>query len=1219
MKHLSLVRFRIALVTLALSLVQAVAAQNFTLTLQPDSVTLVPGKTASFLVSVTPLAGFTSQVALVVGTLPSGVSANFSPNPVTPPGTSLLTLDATTNAALGSFTLDVSGGGGGITNQTSKNVTVNFGLLPLCTGGLEGNVTDIETGLPLPGAYVYANSGYSGARYDTVDASGFYIFTNVPLAPDNLPAVYSLYAARTDYWQSASISAEVVCDVTNSVSFQILRQRFGSISGTVTDPGGRLLAGVTVQLSGATGYTTATDTNGFFQTGSLMLGYSNAPIGYQVTGMTNGYWSESTNTTVLANSNAVVHLVLVPICTATIAGRVIFGDTGLPATNVQVQISVSAGGGVTNTDASGDYFISGLPLGRNNTPENATISAVVAGYNYGSTNTVVTNCLELVAAPTLILQPLPRNNYGAVAGHVYDVETGLALTNGYISEFGPQGLFASALLDTNGAYLITNILVGLGEVTNGSATVSASANGYFQNSSNFTLYAGQVVTQDVRVLRIRYGYISGVVLDSATHLPVAKVNLYAAGTGPFVTGPDGRYNTGPLALNYPNQATLASVSASATGYWPAGTNTTITDGTTNLVDIDLIKVCTSATIVGNVVNATTQQPITNATVSVGYEYVQTDAGGNFVLTNITVGNNNSPIQTTVTATAPGFNPQSHTLTIFCDATIITEFGTPQVAFGAIEGYVTNALTGLPLTNVFIGSGFGQATSTDTNGYYRLDQAPLGANGASRVWTVTAIPTDFPAQTKSVAVSSNTVSRLDFGFGQAPAYLVVSVVDVPNPVGVGSNLLYTVTLSNTAGAADNVQLMDALPPTVTFVSSTVSNVIGGAFVAPVFSNGVVSTTSSAFASNATAILLVTVTPNTAGTLTNVATVSSDTPDIDVTGSNHTALVTTTVNPVALLTADVAITLTGLPNPVLVSNQLTYKIVIQNAGPADAPDVVVTDSLPANVSFISASPSQGSATQTGAGWLWDAGPLTNGASATADIVVLPLAVGPVTNVAMVALNSLSVTDPNQANNVATAVNSVESPNVTNVSVQVLGPIVFDPQTGLFEQSVGFNNLSGGPMTAVRLAVLGLPTDVTLYNASGSTNGAPYVEYDFTIGPGASVDFLLEYYRSNRLAFVSTNFAATAVAAVTPTAPAGTTLQLDRTPFMSNGNLVIEFASEPGGTYVVQYSADMQTWNTAVPPLVAAGTRVQWIDAGPPKTASAPGMPGARFYRVIQVPGP
>src|SRR5271169_565870 len=125
MKKPTLRNATIAVIALATALAQTLAAQDFTLTLQPSSVTLIPDKTASFLVSLTPLAGFTSRVELAVGTLPSGVSASFSPNPVTLPGTSVLTLSATTNAALGSFTLNITGVGGGVTNTTSSSVTVN--------------------------------------------------------------------------------------------------------------------------------------------------------------------------------------------------------------------------------------------------------------------------------------------------------------------------------------------------------------------------------------------------------------------------------------------------------------------------------------------------------------------------------------------------------------------------------------------------------------------------------------------------------------------------------------------------------------------------------------------------------------------------------------------------------------------------------------------------------------------------------------------------------------------------------------------------------------------------------------------------------------------------------------------------------------------------------------------------------------------------------------
>jgi hypothetical protein len=233
--------------------------------------------------------------------------------------------------------------------------------------------------------------------------------------------------------------------------------------------------------------------------------------------------------------------------------------------------------------------------------------------------------------------------------------------------------------------------------------------------------------------------------------------------------------------------------------------------------------------------------------------------------------------------------------------------------------------------------------------------------------------------------------------------------------------------------------------------------------------------------------------------------------------------------------------------------------------------------------------------------------------------------VSNVAAGAYTLTAVaTDNGGASTISTPVNITVTgqtnqppPGETNIAVQRVGPIKFDPQTGLFKQSVSVTNGTGNAVTAVRLSVLGLPADVRLYNATGATNCVPFAESRSALNTGASVGFLLEYYRSNRVAFVSTNFVAAAVPLVIPAIPTGTVLQLDRAPFLSNGALVIEFASVPGKTYVVEYSADMLTWAPALPPVIAAGTRVQWTDAGPPKTDSPPGGAGQRFYRVVLLP--
>ena len=57
------------------------------------------------------------------------------------------------------------------------------------------------------------------------------------------------------------------------------------------------------------------------------------------------------------------------------------------------------------------------------------------------------------------------------------------------------------------------------------------------------------------------------------------------------------------------------------------------------------------------------------------------------------------------------------------------------------------------------------------------------------------------------------------------------------------------------------------------------------------------------------------------------------------------------------ADLSVSKVGTPEPVVAGETLNYKIVVSNAGPSDALDVIVTDDFPAELTDISAEPSQG----------------------------------------------------------------------------------------------------------------------------------------------------------------------------------------------------------------------------------------------------------------------
>ena len=63
------------------------------------------------------------------------------------------------------------------------------------------------------------------------------------------------------------------------------------------------------------------------------------------------------------------------------------------------------------------------------------------------------------------------------------------------------------------------------------------------------------------------------------------------------------------------------------------------------------------------------------------------------------------------------------------------------------------------------------------------------------------------------------------------------------------------------------------------------------------------------------------------------------------------------------ADLAVTNSGSPNPVVSGQQLTYTITAANTGGQTAANVTVTDPLPASAHFNSASATQGTCTPPG----------------------------------------------------------------------------------------------------------------------------------------------------------------------------------------------------------------------------------------------------------------
>lgn len=111
------------------------------------------------------------------------------------------------------------------------------------------------------------------------------------------------------------------------------------------------------------------------------------------------------------------------------------------------------------------------------------------------------------------------------------------------------------------------------------------------------------------------------------------------------------------------------------------------------------------------------------------------------------------------------------------------------------------------------------------------------------------------------------------------------------------------------------------------------------------------------------------------------------------------------------ADVSITKTG-PATARPSTPIAYTITVSNAGPQTASNVVVTDTIPAGTTFLSATPSQGTCSGTST-VTCNLGAIAAGGSATITLIVqAPATPGTVTNTATV--TNTPETDPNAGNN-------------------------------------------------------------------------------------------------------------------------------------------------------------------------------------------------------------
>lgn len=177
-------------------------------------------------------------------------------------------------------------------------------------------------------------------------------------------------------------------------------------------------------------------------------------------------------------------------------------------------------------------------------------------------------------------------------------------------------------------------------------------------------------------------------------------------------------------------------------------------------------------------------------------------------------------------------------------------------------------------------------------------------------------------------------------------------------------------------------------------------------------------------------------------------------------------------------DLSLSKSDAPDPVAEANNLVYTLTAHNSGPDHASGVTITDTLPANVSFVTASAGcvESSGTVT-----CSVGTLANGADAVRTITVTPTHAAAGTTLTNNASVTGAETDKNTSNNSASATTSVAA--TPDVSVAV-SPASRAEDSGLALVYTFTRTVTVGTLT-VNFSVGGSADFSTDYNQSGATS--------------------------------------------------------------------------------------------------------------------------------------
>ncbi len=535
--------------------------------------------------------------------------------------------------------------------------------------------------------------------------------------------------------------------------------------------------------------------------------------------------------------------------------------------------------------------------------------------------------------------------------------------------------------------------------------------------------SGTTITDTVTVNAANqaFGPSSATATDIVATAGQADLALTTAATPQVIAGNSITYtqtitNNGPAAsLNVsftePIPANTTFVSVSAPVGWSCTVTATVTCTNPSLaagasadilVVVNVASTVTVATITANssVTSATTTDPnpannnttfVTN--VRLACDLAVTNSG---VPSPVSAGSN-----ITYTQVVTNSGPSNCNTATFTEA---TPANTTFVSVTPPAGWTCTGFPASPCTNPSVAPG-PAATFT----------VVFNVNAGTVAGTLITDTATVASATQDTNLNNNTATVVIGVAGAGQADMSVTNSASPNPVNAGNNITYTQTVTNGGPAtATTVQLTETLP-----ANTTAQSLNGPA--GWTCNVGTLTCTIPSLAANATATFTFVVKVNTSvasGTqITQTASVSSAVSDPNLTNNSASATVGVADS------ADLSVTNSASPVPVLAGSNITYTQVVTNAGPSTATNATFTEVTPPNTNFQSiAAPggwacvhpavgSPGTITCTNASFAPGSASFT---------VVLQVNAGTAAGTVIndTATASSSTFDPNLANNSATA---------------------------------------------------------------------------------------------------------------------------------------------------------------------------------------------------------